>query len=54
MLYGIEHIRLGKLRFKVGTSCQDEASDVHLVVGNEHLGGYLCHFTHIVVSLLHT
>ena len=48
----VKHVRLVEIVFEVCRSCEDQAGDVHFVLGDVVLHGKFGDFAHVVVALL--
>lgn len=52
--YWVKHVRLAELCLEVSRASQDHTRHINFVVGHKELDSRLSHFSHIVVSLLHS
>lgn len=52
--YWVKHVRLAELSLEVSRTSQNHSCHVNFIVGHKQLDSRLSHFSHIVVSLLHS
>lgn len=52
--YWVKHVRLAELSFEVSRASQNHSGHINFIVGHKQLDSRLSHFSHIIVSLLHS
>lgn len=52
--YWVKHVGLAELSLEVGRASQNHSGHINFIVGYKQLDSRLSHFSHIIVSLLHS